>query len=242
MLFSYNQNVNFPDISVANNTINETSVTKFSGIHLDKKLNFANHITEMPIKVAKSTKLLHKLNRFLPETILKTLYTSLIHPYLSQGIEAWHRTYQNNTSKIFVVQKKAIRAINNLAYNEHTNEHFKCNKILKLSDLYKLQVLNYTFQVLHSNIDEEIGSSLLINKQIHSHNRRTNNQMSVLHVNRSKTKYCVLHNGMITWNSLPDIFKVNVSFSMFKSKVRNFYLEKCQKIFMLGSTMIAFFF
>ena len=50
--------------------------------------------------------------------------------------------------------------------------------------------------------------------------------MSILCVNRSKTKHCVLHNGMITWNSLPDIFKVSVSFSMFKSKVQIFYLEK----------------
>ena len=98
------------------------------------------------------------------------------------------------------------------------------NKILKLSDQYKLQVSNYVFQVLHSNIDEEIKSSLLINSKIHSHNTRTNNQMTILRMNRSKTKHCVLHNGMITWNSLPDIFKVNVSFSMFKSKVRNFYM------------------
>ena len=50
--------------------------------------------------------------------------------------------------------------------------------------------------------------------------------MSILRVNRYKTKPCVLHNGMIKWNSLPDICKVNVSFSMFKSKVQNFYLEK----------------
>ena len=49
MLFSYNKNVNFPDISVSNNKINETSVTKFLCIHLDKKLNFVNHITEMSI-------------------------------------------------------------------------------------------------------------------------------------------------------------------------------------------------
>ena len=65
--------------------------------------------------------------------------------------------------------------------------------------------------------------------------------MSILRVNRSKTKHCVLHNGMITWNSLPDIFKLNVSFSMFMSKVRNFYLEKYLKILMQGATMIAFF-
>ena len=93
MLFSYNKNVNFPDTSVVNNKINETSVTKFLGIHLDKKLNFVNHITEMSMKIVKSIGLLYKLNRFLPETIFKTLYTSLIHPYLSYGIETWHGTY-----------------------------------------------------------------------------------------------------------------------------------------------------
>ena len=180
----------------------------------------------MSMKVAKSIGLLYKLNHFLPETILKMLYTSLLPPYLSYGIEGWHGAYQNNTSKIFVLQKKAIRAVNNLPYNEHTNAYFKCNKILKLSDQYNLQVSNYVFQVLHSNIDEETESSLLINNQTHSHNTRTNYQMSILPVNRSKTKHCVFHNGMITWNSLPDIFKVNVSFSMFKSKVQDFYLEK----------------
>ena len=75
-------------------------------------------------------------------------------------------------SKIFVLQKKALRAINNLAYNKHTNAYFKCNKILKLSDQYKLQVSNYIFQLVHSKIDEEIESSLLVNNQIHSHNTR----------------------------------------------------------------------
>ena len=48
-------NVNFPDISVGSNTIDET------------------HITEMTMKVAKSIGLFYKLNSFLPETILKTL-------------------------------------------------------------------------------------------------------------------------------------------------------------------------
>ena len=132
----------------------------------------------------------------------------------------------------FSRRKPYIRAINNLAYNEHTNAYFKCNKLLKLSDRYKLQVSNYIFQVLHSNIDEEIKSSLLINNQIHSHNTRTNNQMSILRVNRSKPKHCVLHNGMITWNSLPDIFKVSVSFSILRARYeifiwRNIWKYRC---------------
>ena len=106
--------------------------------------------------------------------------------------------------------EEAIHATNNLAYNEHTNAYFQCNKLIQLSDQYKLQVSNYIFQLLHSNICEEIESSLLINNQIHTHNKRTKNHMSILSVNRFKTKYCVLHNAMITCNSLPDIFKVNI--------------------------------
>ena len=63
----------------------------------------------MSMMVAMSFGLLYKLNRFLAETILKTLYTSLIDPYLSYDIESWHGTYQNNNiSKIFVLQKKEI--------------------------------------------------------------------------------------------------------------------------------------
>ena len=53
MLFSYGKDVYFPDGSVGNNTINDTSVTKFLGMHFDKKLNFVNHETEMSVEVAK---------------------------------------------------------------------------------------------------------------------------------------------------------------------------------------------
>ena len=71
---------------------------KFLGILLDKKLNFVNHMTEMSMKVAKSIGLLYELYRFLPETLLKTLYNSLIHPNFSYSVEsiAW------NISKLYL--------------------------------------------------------------------------------------------------------------------------------------------
>ena len=87
----------------------------------------------MSIKVAKSIGLLYKLSRFLPEIILKTLYYSSI--LILWYIEAWHGTYQNNTSKIFILWKKAKLAIKfNLAYNEHTNAYFKSSNVTKYSN------------------------------------------------------------------------------------------------------------
>ena len=51
---------------------------------------------------------------------------------------------------------------------------------------------------------------MLVNNHIHSHGPPTMD-MNVLYVNRSNTKYCIRHDGMITWNSLPDVYKVNLT-------------------------------
>ena len=51
-------------------------------MRLGKRLGFENHISGVSLKLAKSIGLLCNLDRILPETILKILYNSLIHPYL----------------------------------------------------------------------------------------------------------------------------------------------------------------
>ena len=78
----------------------------FLGIHRDKRLNFKNHMTEVSLKVATSIGVLYKLNDYFPETILKTLYISLIHPYLSYGIEAWHENMQIIQLKSLFIRRK----------------------------------------------------------------------------------------------------------------------------------------
>ena len=59
---------------------------------------------------------------------------------------------------------------------------------------------------------------MLVNNQIHSLNTRFNNETSILRLNGSKTKYCILHNGMITCNSVPDALQVNGKGKVFYGK------------------------
>ena len=67
-------------------------------------------------------------------------------------IDAWHRTYQNYTYKIFVLQKKAIRAINNLAYNEiptHTsNVIISLNFLISINLKFRNTFFNYYTPIL----------------------------------------------------------------------------------------------
>ena len=62
-------------------------------------------------------------------------------PYLSYGIAAWHWKYQYYSSKIFILQKKAIHAINNLAHNEHIPTHTSILNVVKyLNSLISISI------------------------------------------------------------------------------------------------------
>ena len=53
----------------------------------------------------------------------KSLYLTLIHSHLIYGITAWGNS--SATNKLYLLQKKALRLINNKAYASHTDPLFK---------------------------------------------------------------------------------------------------------------------
>ena len=152
----------------ATTKINKTSVTKFLGIHLDNTLNFVNHISEMSIKVANSIGILYKL-KFpswnYSENVIYFVYSSILIRYRSiHGME-----HQNYTSKILILQKKAIRTINNLAYNEHTNARFNFFSSLDpniktniMCDV-KINLLDYSTSPPVENLFDDISQLLTCN-------------------------------------------------------------------------------
>ena len=100
---------------------------------MTKHLTFKHHVDAIVRKISKSVGILFKLCKYLPLEIIKTLYYSLINPFLLYGIEVCHGTYANITNKIFILQKKACRTIHNLPFNTHSTEYFKNAIFLKLT-------------------------------------------------------------------------------------------------------------
>ena len=83
------------------------------------KLTFKNHISHIKTKISKTKGILTKLY-YLPKNILVNLYYSLIYPYLYYCIEFWGSTNPSTLFPLFVLQKKIVRTINNLKFNEST--------------------------------------------------------------------------------------------------------------------------
>ena len=134
---------NIPLVKVNDKPIQRVPEIYFLGIILSENLSWINHIDKISKTISRNLGIINKLKHFVPLYILKTLYYSLVQSYMLGGILAWG----HNTSKVFKLQKKAMRIITNSNYISHTDPIFKDLKILKIEDLYKINILKLYFQV-----------------------------------------------------------------------------------------------
>ena len=222
IVYSYRNTYSIPPVQLGQDTIQQTNCTKFLGLHLDQHLRFDDHLQHVSSKVSKTIGILYKLNNKLPDYILKTLYNSLILPYLTYGIEAWYAAPEFLSSKIFVLQKKSIRAIHNLPYNAHTHDYFKHDNILKVSDLYKVQSCSYLYSYINSE-DNEIHSRLHTHSNIHEHNTRNRNNLVVPRYTRTRSQSSFLYQSITEWNNLPAAIKISESAPAFRRKLKGYY-------------------
>ena len=88
---------------------------------------------------------LRNLKHIQTTSVLTTIYYSMIHPYISYGLMLWGSAYKSNLHMIEILQIKVIRNVHKAKYNDHTISLFHSSNILKLEDMYKLQLLMFMF-------------------------------------------------------------------------------------------------
>ena len=118
---------------------NEISTT-FLGVFIDEFLTWESHINHINSQISITIFMIKQVTNLLPTDSLKTLYYTIIHPYLTYGILAWgNNATHANLKKINVLQKRAIRIIHKVPCNGHIEPLLKKSKILKLGDQYKVE-------------------------------------------------------------------------------------------------------
>ena len=130
------------------------------------------------------------------------------------------------TKPLFILQKKTIRAINNLEYRAHTNNYFKSSSILKLPDLFIYQTLKYFHKTLNQqNFDPSLKSLLQYSSSVHNYNIRNQNQILPQYHKIKKSKFNIKHNGTKLFNMLPVSISSIKSSHKFKKELRNYYVS-----------------
>ena len=132
-------------IILENYVLEQVDNTKFLGVYIDQHLEWKIHVNFIAAKISKSVWLLYKAKYCLPSKSLLTLYYALIYPYLTYCNLIWGYTYVTNLQRIYVLQKRAVRAISKADYKASSKPLFANLKILDVFSIYSLQVSSFMY-------------------------------------------------------------------------------------------------
>ena len=135
-------------VSLDGVSLEQVSHERFLGIELDNKLKWSEHIGILANRVSKQIGILAQVRKFASHKTLKLLYNCFIQPHLSYGIALWGGTSGSGLARLNRLQKKAIRIITGAGRMDHSEPRLKKLGILRLSDLYKIQVNCLTYDSL----------------------------------------------------------------------------------------------
>jgi len=130
-----------PPVLLDDTLLDEVDHAKFLGISLDRGLTWNAHIDHVCSKLSSGIYVLRCLAKYCPIQVLMTAYYGLIYPHLTYGLVLWGASANNQFSRVFKLQKQAIRVIAQLKFRESCKEAFKKLQLLTLPSLYILDTV-----------------------------------------------------------------------------------------------------
>ena len=158
-------------IKINNELVNRVYCNKFLVVFVDEKLCWREHIYYVKTKLSKNIAILYKVKYKLSCEALRSLYCTLISPYLTYCVEIWGNTYISNLISIDKLQKGAIRIISGVSFLEHTSALFKNLKLLHFFDLVKFQTYLIMYKAFHFELPVNLQSMFTIDNIIYYETR-----------------------------------------------------------------------
>ena len=157
--------------------LKQLTEVKFLGVCLDEGLTWKSHIGYICKKIAKSVGIFYWC-RFLLSTKTRTsLYYTLIYPYLAYCTVLWSSTYVTNLNRIFLLQKRAVRAITNSQFRAPSVLLFDELKILDIFKVNSLYIAKFMFLYHHHLLRLPFKNLFFTNNQIHNYDTGASSEL-----------------------------------------------------------------
>lgn len=195
---------------------------KFLGVCFDQHLTWKTHINYIGNKILKAIFIINRVKNSLPRYTLKTLYFTLIQSHLMYGIHVWGNACQTTLNRLILLQKRALRIINNKPYRYPTEDLFKQDNILKVRDLYKVQVSLFMYDFKYNKLPKSFNSFFLSRPHI----SRSTRQSNQFYINRQRTLFAQQlpnYNFPFIWNNLPENIKLKENRTVFKKEIKQLF-------------------
>ena len=200
MLFTNKKEERRITIRAHNTILEQKSQCKFLGIIVDEEITWKNHINYIASKISKTIAILRLLKYTFPKHILKTLYMSLIQPYLNYCNIIWGAADKTILEPLIILQKKAIRIINRVHYLEHTEPLFTNMKILTLLQTHNLNCILFIYKCLYTDKFTCFKNRMKRNYEYHNYNTRNNSDYRLPGSRLKQVRQSFFYKGLKLWN------------------------------------------
>jgi hypothetical protein len=226
MLISNKNKDSDETISIRNIPLTLTENTKFLGVLIDDRLAFNDQVAHLCQKISKSVGVLRKVAAFVPGSVLRSMYLSLVYPFLTYAVEVWGAAGKTGLSRLKGLQDRCVRLLSGGQTNGVLNL-YSSQRLLPLSDVHRLFVLVKFYQYFILGKSPSYLSKITDNMPTHSHHTRfkENNLLNIPDVRVSRYYSSLLYQGIKFWNLLPNATRNLNTLSLFKARVRNSLLN-----------------
>jgi hypothetical protein len=210
-------------VELRGTALSRVTSANFLGLIIDDKLTFKPHIDLLVGKLCKSIGIMRKIAPFVPCSVLRNLYFSLIYPYIMYGIAAWGGCGSTQLNRVKSIQSRALSL-----FPGNKEEKCKINRLLNIDDIYNYFVLVKFYKCYVAGMHEHFFVKILSNKPSHSYSTRfrDNNMINLPSFSKSKCQSSFIFKGTALWNALPIHLKEIKTLSPFKKRLMDYLLSK----------------
>lgn len=152
---------NLVEVNVGGEAIERVESIVYLGLHLDKHLNFGEHVQFVCTKVTSALAALYKVRFFVPREVLRLVYFSLIHSHIVYMCSVWGQTFKTYLRPIQVLQNRALKVTFDLPHLTPTTELYgRLVKVLPVRAISDLQTVKLVRQILNDEIHHCISLSI----------------------------------------------------------------------------------
>ena len=204
--------------------------TIYTSVRSDKyhKYILSFHIHSYKNKLTSSLYAINRVNNCLPVSALKTINCTLGYPYLTYGIISWGSTYKSHFTKLFIihVQKILICSILKKNYREHSHALFICLHLLKLHDVFELEVGSVLYNFVHGSLPHLLCNMFTFVHNIHICQIRQISQIRPFFSYTTRSSNSLLCKGPMIWNAISTCIQQSHSLKCFVLSLKSIVVRR----------------
>ncbi|KAL1448040.1 hypothetical protein WDU94_013976 [Cyamophila willieti] len=212
LYFNPYQSQPLSSVTSSNLTVSPSQEIKFLGVVLDDKLKWKSHCEALKSRLSSAIFAIHSIRKSVDSRPALLSYFAYFHSLLSFGIVYWG--FSSYASSIFLLQKRALRAVYGLRRDFSCRDLFRNNNVLTLYG----QLAMDTCTLIHN-----LRHTLKKHSDVHGYGTRNRNNLVISRETKFQKSY--LHAGIKIYNALPPNFKA-LNIEQFKPALKQTLLER----------------